>query len=103
MNYVIAAILGALAMLWAILLGKRSNVHDNRSRAGTIRDSLTDSKDRADDIADKAAGAAITAGDVAKHIGSASASLDAAIGVVQSIRRKGATSSPVAQSGPDRD
>jgi DNA anti-recombination protein RmuC len=103
MNYVIAAILGALAMLWAFLFGKRGGVLDNGSGAERVRDSLADSKNRADDITNKVADASSTASDIGKHIDTASTSLDKAIGVVRSIRRRGATSNPVAQTGPDRD
>jgi ABC-type transporter Mla subunit MlaD len=103
MNYVIAAILGALAMLWAILFGKRGRVLDNGSGADRIRDSLADSKDRASDISRQIVDTSGTVADITEHIGSASDSVDKAIGVVQSIRRRGATSNPVAQTGPDRD
>jgi len=102
-RYILSAIAGALAVLLAILFGKRSNIHDNGSGVDRVRDSLTDSKNRANDIADKVASASSTASDIGKHIDTASNSLDKAIGVVQSIRRRGATSYPVDDPGPDRD
>jgi hypothetical protein len=102
-EYILSAIVGALVLLVAYLFSNRANVHDHGSGAGAIRDSIADSKDRADDIADKIAGASITAGDAGKHIGTASDSLDAAIAIVRSIRRRGAAAYPVAQPGPDRD
>ena len=103
MNYVIAAILGALAMLWAILFGKRGGVLDNGIGVDRIRDSLADSKNRADDIADQIGDTSGTVTDIGKHIDTASTSLDKAIGVVRSIRRRGATSYHVDDPGPDRD
>jgi methyl-accepting chemotaxis protein len=102
-RYILSAIAGALAVLFAILFGKRSNIHDNGSGTDRIRDSLADSKDRASDINRQIVDTSGTVADITEHIGSASDSVDKAIGVVQSIRRRGATADPVAQTGPDRD
>jgi hypothetical protein len=102
-RYILSAIAGAVAILLAYLFGTRTNVHDNGSGAGGIRDSLTDSKNRADDITKQIVHTSRAIVDITEHIGSASTSLDRAIGVVRSIRRRGATASPVAQTGPDRD
>lgn len=103
MNYVIAAILGALAMLWAILFGKRGGVLDNGSGADRIRDSLADSQDRVDDIAIQIVGTSSTVTDITEHIDTASDSLDKAIGVARSIRHRGRKPPPVADPGTDRD
>ena len=103
MGYIYATIVGALGVLVALLFRDRANVHDHGSRADGIGNGLADSQARTVDIGRKIDDASITASDVAKHIDTASASLDRAIGVVQSIRRRGATSSPVAQAGLDRD
>ena len=103
MKYVVTAILGFFAAVLVFVFGKRTNVHDNGSGAGGIRDSLADSKNRADDITEQIVHTSGTIVDITEHIGSASDSLDRAIGVVQSSRRRGATGSPVAQTGPDRD
>ena len=103
MRYILSAIAGALALLFAILFGKRTNLHDNGSGVDRVRDSLADSKDRADDISDQIVDTSGTVADIERHIGSAATFLDQAIGVVQSIRRRGATSYPVDDPGPDRD
>ena len=103
MRYILSAIAGAIAILLAYIFGTRTNVHDNGSGAGGIRDSLADSKDRANDIAEQIVHTSGTIVDITEHIGSASDSLDRAIGVVQSIRRRGATENPVADPGTDRD
>ena len=103
MRYILSAIAGALALLLAYLFGKRGGVLDNGSGADRIRDSLADSKDRASDISRQIVDTSGTVADITEHIGSASDSVDKAIGVVRSIRRRGATSYPVADPGPDRD
>jgi uncharacterized membrane protein affecting hemolysin expression len=102
-RYILSAIAGALALLFAILFGKRTRVLDHGSGADRIRDSLADSKDRASDINRQIVDTSSTVADIKGHIGSASDSVDKAIGVVRSIRRRGATESPVADPGPDRD
>jgi hypothetical protein len=102
-KYVITAILGFFAAVLVFVFGKRTNVHDNGNGASGIRDSLADSKNRADDITEQIVHTSGTIVDITEHIGSASTSLDRAIGIVRSIRRRGATAGPVAQTGPDRD
>jgi hypothetical protein len=102
-EYILSAIAGALAVLLAILFGKRTGVLDHGSGVDRVRDSITDSKDRASDINRQIVDTSSTVADIKGHIDTASTSLDKAIGVVQSIRRRGATENPVVDSGADRD
>jgi len=102
-SYILSAIVGFFAAVLLLVLGKRTNVHNHGSGAGGVGDSITDSKDRASDISRQIVDTSSTVADITEHIGSASDSLDKAIGVVRSIRRRGATSYPVADPGPDRD
>ena len=103
MSYILSAIVGFFAAVLLLVLGKRARVLDNGSGVDRVRDGLADSKNRADDITDQIVDTSRAVDDITEHIGSASASLDHAIGVVRSIRRRGATSYPVDDPGPDRD
>jgi hypothetical protein len=106
MKYVISAILGAIAFLFALLIGKRAGILDNGRRAGQIRGELADSAERAKDIASgivDAQGdndAARRAADGASQaIDRASDAIDQGIGIIRDIRKRGKVDSSRADSG----
>ena len=103
MEYILSAIVGALALLVAYLFRGKPGIHNNGSGAGGIRDSIADSKNRADDITDQIVDTSGTVADIKSHIDTAGTSIDRAIGIVQSIRRRGAKKNPVAHPRSDRD
>lgn len=96
MNNVISAILGALAIVYLVLFGKRTGLLDKRNRvdgagnvnlASTARTTdITDSLDRSQAGVDTAQGA----------IGSASARLDGALDLIRTIRARGENKDPSA-------
>ena len=81
MKYVISAILGAIAVLFSYLIGKRS-VHDNRSGTNSIGTGIDDSASGATSIAKGI-------DSVAKRVTSASSQIDSALGILQTIRNRG--------------
>jgi len=81
MKYVISAIIGAIAVLFGMLIGKRP-IYNNGSGASSIGTGIDDSASGASSIANGI-------DNVAKRVTSASSQIDSALGILQTIRNRG--------------
>lgn len=106
MKYVISAIIGVIAFLFANLISKRAGILDNSRRAGQIRGELDDSAERAETIAsgiddakrdNDAAGRAVDS--ASQSIDRASSAVDEGIGIIRDIRKRGPVDPDRADSG----
>ena len=106
MKYVISAILGVIAFLFAQLISKRAGILDNSRRAGQIRGELADSAERAETIANGIDDAKRDNGAAGRAVDSASDAIDRAsdavdqgIAIIRDIRKRGKVDPSRADSG----